>query len=162
MTTGGDIGSKHWWVCFSVFIALILIALISQFISGISNWKYLSIWLTGAGAIGLLSGYTTGVSKQKGVTGEFMKFISGGILVPLVGGIATLMKEPVNNIERYSYTDNVLTEKITSTTLQSQNTHYDALVILGGFLLVYCFLATIGIYLGVKSQGEKIILNFTE
>lgn len=43
-------------------------------------------WLAGAASLGLISGFTTGASAQTGAAAELLKFISGGILVPLVGG----------------------------------------------------------------------------
>jgi len=49
------------------------------------------LWMAGAVALGLVSGFTTGLSKQPGSGTEFVKFLGAGILVPILGGLAALL-----------------------------------------------------------------------
>ena len=115
------------WVCLIVFV--ILCGLLGLIYSSTGDLRNISLWLAGAGALGLLSGYTTGASSQVGAASEFLKFVSGGILLPLFGGIAT--------------------------TLSNESIFY-SLEIIGGFLFFYSLFAIIGLIVGAKSRTDGI------
>jgi len=91
----------------------------------------LRIWMAGAGAIGLLSGFTTGLSEKAGTAGEFLKFIGTGVLVPLIGAIAALMARAQD----------------VAADLESSPSA-DPLVVLGSFFLVFGVLGILGIVAG--------------
>ena len=126
---------------------------------GLDGRTIIVVWLAGAGALGLLSGYTTGASEQTGTAGEFLKFLSGGVLVPLVGGIAALVRQPERTTERSTYVGDHVTEKITEVTLPSQAAHFHPLLVLGSFFVAYSVLAIIGIRLGVAHRAGGISIK---
>ena len=92
----------------------------------------LRVWMSGAGALGLLSGFTTGFSSRAGTGGEFLKFLGAGILVPLIGGAASL-------IARAQDVDAQLESAPSA----------DPLIVLGSFFLVFGLVAIAGILSGV-------------
>jgi hypothetical protein len=92
----------------------------------------LRVWMSGAGALGLLSGFTTGFSSRAGSGSEFLKFLGAGILVPLIGGSAAL-------IARAQDVDAQLESAPSA----------DPLIVLGSFFLVFGLVAILGILSGV-------------
>ena len=125
------------WVCLIVFV--ILCGLLGLIYSSTGDLRNISLWLAGAGALGLLSGHTTGASSQVGAASEFLKFVSGGILLPLFGGIATLLSGSGD----------------TANTLSNESIFY-SLEIIGGFLFFYSLFAIIGLIVGAKSRTDGI------
>lgn len=147
----------------TIAIALLMVAVpgILYLVRPASAAFIVAVWLSGAAGLGLLSGYTTGASTQTGIAGEFLKFVSGGVLMPLVGGIATILRQPQTTIERSTYVGERLTEKTTEIAFASQLAHLYPLGILGGFVLLYSVFAIVGIRLGVvhREAGTGIKLR---
>jgi len=145
-------------------IALVIIAvpIVFSIIPVASASRLLSIWLAGAAALGLLSGFTTGASKQPGISGEFIKFLSGGILVPLTAAIATALKGPATTTETYEYLGELVAKKVTEVTTPPQMDLLSPLSVLGSFFVVYSLLAILGILLGAsqKKKSDGIVLEF--
>ena len=149
----------HWKTTTGLLVLFAIIVagpLVSYYLVS-ESLVIVATWLAGARALGLLSGYTTGASRATGTAGEFLKFLSGGVLVPLVGGIAGLLQRPQKITERYTYAGDQLVEKITETALASPFPLFQPLVILGSFLLVYGLLAIAGIILGARHRVENFV-----
>ena len=118
-----------------------------------------AIWLVGAGGLGLLSGYTTGASEKTGSASDFLKFVSGGVLVPLLGGVAALLRGSQKTTETHRYEDGLVVEKITSTSSSFQDAISHPLVVLGGFLLLYSIFAVIGIVVGIHYKTKGFVIK---
>ena len=120
------------------------------------NEPPLRLWLAGAAALGLLTGFTTGLSSHAGSGVEFVKFLGAGVLVPLVGGVSALIARPQQVTEKSVYTGTQLSEKITTTvTLSDAAIH--PLAVLGSFFLAFALVAIVGIIGGVLAREGKLL-----
>ena len=115
----------------------------------------LRAWLAGAAALGLLTGFTTGLSSHAGSGIEFVKFLGAGILVPLVGGASALIARPQQVTEKSTYSGTQLVEKVT-TTVTSSDAAIHPLTILGSFFLVFAAIAILGILGGVLARSAGL------
>jgi len=146
-------------VVFALLALLCGIPAISFLAVGTERWTLIAVWAAGAGLVGLLSGYTTGASEQTGTASEFLKFVSGGVLVPLIGGLATLVRQPSTTIERSVYSGTQLMQKTTEVILSNPNAPFVPLAVLGSFLIPYCALAVIGILIGISHRQAGISIK---
>lgn len=94
----------------------------------------LTMWLLGAAALGLVSGFTTGASKLAGAGAQLIGFISGGVIVPILGGVVALVQQP---------------EASTATPAKLH-----PLWVAGSFFAAYSIFAIIGIAVGIRRRAD--------
>ena len=111
----------------------------------------LALWLAGAVGLGLISGYSTGASKKTGSTGEFLKFVSAGIVVPLLGATSIVQGSKVVS-ESITYVQDQVATKVTDTSGVSYEAGIHPLAVLGGFFLFYGAFAATGIVIGIHHR----------
>lgn len=128
-------------IVLSAYVVLVLLAVVAAYLgSDKPSVPILVIWLAGAAALGLVTGFTTGASQKAGAAEQLMGFISGGILVPILGAVASLLKQP---------------ETTTSViTITNPPTEMHPLWVAGSFFALYSIFAIIGIVLGVRRRNE--------
>jgi hypothetical protein len=154
--TPPDKPTDSGWI--TVFLALAFIVG-AGVATGVAVWiapsearLIVALWLSGAASLGLLSGYTTGVSTENGTASEFLKFISGGVFVPLLGAVGVLVSSQ-RDTERQSL------EKVTEASAPAA---FFPLAVLGGFLAFYSFFAMAGIILGVWHRSRGVWIKMQE
>lgn len=148
-------------ILFGLFVVVVVSLPLTRLLSDSPVLFVLAMWLVGAGALGLLSGFTTGASSQAGTAAEFLKFLSGGIVVPILGAVAALLQQRQKTVESFTYTGDQITEKVTEVTIPSQFAEFHPLWVLGSFLFAYGFLAVLGIVLGVSCRNKKFMIKLT-
>jgi hypothetical protein len=160
MNTPGESENKKW--IWNILILLIppILGFVCAYLAAISftnceEHLLAALWFSGAVALGFISGYTTGASKYVAISSEFLKFLSGGVLVPLFGGAAGLIQGPEKVIESYRYVDDQLIKKVVETSGPLHAMH--PLAVLGGFLVFYGFFAVVGILVGVYHRTKRDI-----
>ena len=146
------------WTLFILSVVLLLFLAGSQFASLAGSNSSIALWIVGAAALGLLSGFVTGASEQQGAGAEFLRFLSGGILVPLLGAISSLIQLPQKTTEHFSYSADQITQKITETTIPLPGGYVQPLSIVGTFMLAYSLFAIVGIVVGIhrRKAGQEI------
>jgi hypothetical protein len=107
------------------------------------------LWAAGAAALGLVTGFTTGNSEKEGSGQEFVKFIGTGILVPLVGGVATLLVNKQVVTEKSDYSGTLLTLKTTTTETPASDGFLHPIAVLGSFFAVFAVTAVVGLFAGM-------------
>ena len=97
-------------------------------------------------------------SDQTGTGTEFLKFLSGGLWVPLLAGVAGLVRGSEKVTESYRYADGQLVEKVIDTPGAVESAASHPMGVLGGFILFYGCFAAVGIVLGIhhRSRGVRI------
>jgi hypothetical protein len=116
----------------------------------------IAMWFAGAAALGLLTGYTTGASEQPGTAGEFLKFLGAGILVPFIGGVASLLQRPQVTTESYTYVGTQVAQKLTEVKNLSGVGVFHPLSVLGGFFALYGLSAILGIVIGARHREKGV------
>lgn len=150
-----------WSTTLKVYSVILILACpaVAWFSSGMGVPVIVTAWLGGAAALGVLSGFTTGVSDHTGTASEFLKFLSGGVVVPLLGGLGAMIGQAQRTTESYVYDgDNVL-QHVTEAGLDSVTTSLYPLGVFGGFLLAYSLSAVLGIILGAKFRTGGISIR---
>lgn len=71
-------------------VAGVLLLFISYLLVDLTATTIARTWFAGAMVLGLLSGFTTGASKETTAGSELMKFLSGAIIAPLLGSVVSL------------------------------------------------------------------------
>ena len=144
-------------------LALVLVLLIGLIVLiKVADWTATNallaiVWAAGAAAFGLLSGYTTGASKQPGTAAEFLKFLGAGIIVPLIGGIVSLVQRPQTVTENYKYyPGGTLTESKTTATTYPETGFLHPLFVFALFLCVYGLFSVLGIMLGSRHRQSDV------
>ena len=107
------------------------------------------LWVAGAAALGLVTGFTTGNSQKEGSGQEFVKFVGTGILVPLVGGVATLLVNKQVVTEKSDYSGTLLTLKTTTTETPTSDGFLHPIAVLGSFFAVFAVTAVVGLFAGM-------------
>ena len=120
------------------------------------------LWLAGAAALGLISGFTTGASSETGAAAELLKFISGGILVPLLGGVVAILQYRQGSKEHYVYEAGQLAEKTIEATLPADFAFFHPLWVLALFFVGYCSFALLGVLLGKQLQKAGFAIMVTK
>lgn len=115
------------------------------------------LWIAGAGALGLVSGLTSGLSKQPGSGTEFVKFIGAGILVPILGGVAALLAKTQEVAEKSTYSGTQLVEKTTRTVTFLSDGSMHPLAVPGAFFVAFALLAVLGIIAGALLRKSGFI-----
>lgn len=139
------------------YVVLVVITLgIAYSASNTAAAPILTMWLLGAAALGLVSGFTTGASEQAGAAAQLIAFISGGVMVPILGGVATLLKQPETTTETNTYSGEQLLQKITAITATSQASELHPLWVAGSFFAVYSIFAIIGVAVGVRRRNGTV------
>jgi hypothetical protein len=111
------------------------------------------VWLAGAAALGLVSGFTTGAVGQTGIGTEFLKFLSAGIIAPLLGAVVTLLEFRKLTFEFNTYTaSQQLESKVVGIQLPDAFPFMHPLWVLGAFFLTFSLGAVLGIVLGVAAR----------
>jgi hypothetical protein len=114
-----------------------------------SSTRTQTAWVLGGGILGLLSGFVTGASNQPGTAGQFLAFISGGVLVPLFGGAVALMQFRQGTMESYTYSGEQVLTKTTQIQLPANIEHVHPIWVLGSFFIAYGLGAILGILAGM-------------
>jgi len=118
------------------------------------------LWVAGAAALGLITGFTTGISEQAGSGEEFVKFIGAGILVPLLGGVASLLVHKQVVTEKSEYTGTQLTLKTTTTETPTPDDMLHPIAVLGSFFAAFGVLAVIGLIAGMLLRLGGWVVKF--
>jgi len=82
MTQPGKPEKSGWITAFlalAFFVGAAVAIGIAVWIAPAEARLILALWFSGAAGLGLLSGYTTGMSTESGTASEFLKFLSGGV-----------------------------------------------------------------------------------
>jgi hypothetical protein len=109
----------------------------------------IQLWMAGAAALGLLTGFTTGASADLGSGKEYVKFVGTGILVPIFGAVGTLLERTQKVTENSTYSGAQLVEKITTTLTPLAEGSLTPLTALGSFFVAFALFALLGIVGGV-------------
>ena len=107
------------------------------------------LWIAGAAALGLLSGFATGLSKDPGSGKGFVTFVGTGILVPILGGVGALLERTQQMTERSAYSGTQLVVKTTKTVTLPSDGLPHPLAVLGSFFVAFALLAVLGLIAGV-------------
>jgi hypothetical protein len=159
MTSTPPQGPMPWRILFwLVPLAVVIIGYCVTDPAGV--WTKL-LWLAGAAALGLVSGFTTGASSQTGAGAELLKFISGGILVPLLSGVVAILQYRQGSKEHYQYMGDHLVEKTTEATVPTDFAYFHPLWVLALFFVGYCSFAVIGVMLGQALQAAGFSIKVT-
>jgi hypothetical protein len=151
-------------IAFLVAATVGLIALVTVMNSSVvtpSASTVAIIWLLGAGAVGLISGFTTGTSKQTGMGTEFMKFLSVGIITPMIAGAVTLLEFRKGTIETWTFEGEKMTGHSTGVSIPAGYEHFHPIWVLGGFFLMYGFFAVVGAVLGIALRKAGFDIEIT-
>jgi hypothetical protein len=135
-------------------LALMILPALSYAVFRLNGVTLVVVWIAGAGALGLLTGYSTGVSETSGTTTEFLKLIGPGVVIPVLAGIATVVNQPKTTTETFVYVGSQVSSKTTAVTLSSEFAHLHPLALFASFFLFYSTLAVAGILLGVSDREE--------
>ena len=120
------------------------------------------LWVAGAAALGLLAGFTTGLSQQTGVGLEFVKFLGAGLVIPLVGAVAVILNKTQSATETYSYSGTNLDKKVTLTQTEFPDKLSHPLAILGLFFSAFAIFAVVGVIAGSLLKKAGVIeVKFT-
>ncbi|HUF68933.1 MAG TPA: hypothetical protein VMM79_09860, partial [Longimicrobiales bacterium] len=120
-------------------------------------------WTAGGAALGLLSGFVTGASEEQGSGAEFLRFLSGAIVLPLLGALPTLLEGPERMTERYVYAGDQLAEKVVETRLIEATGYVAPLHIIGAFLVAYAIMAISGIVIGADARkADHIVIRYRQ
>ena len=152
---------KIWGGTILMGIGLAVIAVLaSGWISVFPDSPPVRLWLAGAGALGLVSGFITGLSKADGSGPAFMTFLGTGLVVPLLGGVAALLGQTEEVTETSTYLNSQLAEKTTKTVTSVSDGSLHPISVLGSFFLVFSVLAIVGVVGGalLKKGGLPEIL----
>jgi hypothetical protein len=121
--------------------------------------KTATLWVAGATVLGLLTGLTTGLSKATGTAEKYLGFLSAGILVPLIGGIAVLLQTGQTVTERYTYSGDQLTRKVTTTMPEQPSFLLHPIAVLGLFFAAYSCAAVVGILAGIVLKKSGYVIH---
>lgn len=142
-----------------IVVLLPLVTLVMLLILPIQETAKITVlWLAGGAALGFLSGFTTGASEQTGTAAEFLKFLSAGVLVPLIGGVTALLRAPQITKETTTSTAGV-TEKVITTGPSTEGILLHPLSVLGSFFLVYSLFAVLGIGVGMFTREKGHVIK---
>ena len=115
-------------------------------------------WAAGAGALGLVSGFITGLSTAEGSGKAFITFLGTGLLVPILGGVGAFLGQTESVTETSTYLNDHLIKKTTDTvTSFSDGDLLHPLAVLGLFFLAFTALAIVGIVGGVLLRKGKLL-----
>jgi hypothetical protein len=124
----------------------------------LSGSDLLRFWLAGGGALGLLTGYTTGLSKETGSGIEFVKFLSAGLVVPIIGALAALLSTTETvTISEYSGSGAQPLKKITETVASLSDASLHPAAALGSFFAVFGLFAVLGLTAGALFREGNVI-----
>lgn len=144
------------WFCILLIFSCPAVAFVS---SGMGVPVIVTAWLGGAAALGVLSGFTTGASDHTGTASEFLKFLSGGVVVPLLGGLGAMIGQAQKTTESFVYDGENVLKHVTEAGLDSVTASLYPLGVFGGFLLAYSLSAVLGIILGAKFRAGGICIK---
>lgn len=150
-----DFEKREVWAVVGVLVTVVIASLIAYTSTSIAP-PILTMWLAGAAALGLVIGFTTGASETAGAASSMIGFISGGVLVPVLGGIAALVKQPETTKETSTYLEDHVVTKVVEVTAQLPATELHPLWVAGSFFAVFSLAAILGIGLGVRRRVGAI------
>ena len=138
-------------------LGIIVVVLLVNGVIGLTT-EAARLWVAGAAALGLVTGFTTGISEQAGSGQEFVKFIGAGILVLLLGGVATLLVNKEVVTEKFDYSGTQLMLKTTTTETPISDGFLHPIAVLGSFFTVFAVLAVVGIFAGMllRKSGWEV------
>ena len=119
------------------------------------------LWVAGAAALGLLSGFSTGISQEGGAAKELAKFVGAGLLVPLLGGVGALLGSTEEVTEQSTYSGTQLVQKTTRTVKAFPDGSLQPIAVSGSFFLTFGLLAPVGVVGGAllkKDAGVKVTI----
>ena len=154
---------KIFGIIFMGLGVLLIGALAAWGIPDCPDQHLIRLWMAGAGALGLVSGFTTGLSTDAAGKTEFMKFLVAGVSVPLLGGVAALMGKTQEVTENSTYSSTQLVEKTTKTVTSLSDGSLHPLAVVGSFFLMFGVVAILGIVSGMllrKNSQPGIMAGF--
>jgi hypothetical protein len=160
--SGDDMAVEKKWTGTLILFCILLILscpAAALFAGGVGVPVIVTAWLGGAAALGVLSGFTTGASEHTGTASEFLKFLSGGVVVPLLGGLGAMIGQAQQTTESFVYDGEKVLQHVTQVGLDSVTTSLYPLGVFGGFLLAYSLSAVLGIILGAKFRVGGISIR---
>jgi hypothetical protein len=143
-------------------VLFVLVALGACHLAGPDSTAARYGWVVGAGALGLMTGLVTGASNQAGIGGQLLTFVSGGILVPLFGGVVALMQFRQGTREEYTYAGEHVATKTTSVFFPTGVEPLHPIWVLGAFFALYGSAAILGILLGVLLRESGFAIKMTD
>jgi hypothetical protein len=135
---------------------VILIVLVVTYLSASSVPPILGMWLLGAAALGLVSGFISGASEKEGTAEHALGFLSAGVVVPILVGIAALLRAPQTTTEQTTYDGEHITKKVVDIVNKTEVTELHPLWVVGSFFVVFGLSTIVGIALGVRRRNETI------
>ena len=142
-------------------LGIIIVVLLVKGVIGLPT-EAARLWAAGAAALGLTTGFTTGISDQEGSGQNFTTFIGAGIVVPLLGGVATLLVNKQVVTEKSVYTGTQLTLKTTTTETPVSDGFLHPIAVLGSFFVVFALLAVVGIFAGMLLRQSGWVVKFRQ
>ena len=147
----------------AVVIGVITVAVILMFATGRfgPGNQTARLWLAGAMALGLAVGLTTGMSTSAGISAEFIKFVSAGVVIPVLGGIGAFLARREEVVERFRYEEAQLVEQSTITATVFTDELLHPFAVLGLFFAGFGLCAVVGIAVGrlLREAGIEIKLG---
>lgn len=140
-------------------LGLLVVFLAYKLLPGFPDRPSAWFWITGAAALGLVSGLTTGLSENPGSGTSFMTFLGAGLLVPIIGGVAALLEQTVEVTEKSTYLSDQLVEKTTMTVTSFSDGSVHPLAVLGSFFLVFGVVAVLGIVGGALLRESGLTVK---
>ena len=156
----GNNKGPNWHIVIGITVgalAFLAVVLVLAGVLGPSN-DAARLWTAGAMGLGLSVGLTTGLSKQEGSSREFMKFVSAGVVVPILGAIGAFLVKNEEVSELSTYEGTQLVEKTTTTVTSFSNDLLQPFAILGLFFGAFALLAVVGITSGILLRRAGIVL----
>jgi hypothetical protein len=152
--------TQKWTLRILIAVGLVLLLVAVCTLAGTDPMAPQFAWVLGAGALGLMAGLVTGASTQTGIGGQFLTFVSGGILVPLFGGIVALMQFRQGSQEAYTYVGEKIATKTTSVVVPGVE-HLHPIWVLGAFFVLYGCGAVVGIVGGMALRESGLSIKLT-
>jgi hypothetical protein len=144
-----------WGILFLGGMLVVVAAVCSM--TGDAAWRLPYLWIAGAGGLGLLSGYTTGLSTKDGSGIELVKFLGPGILVPLLGAAGSLLTRNQTTTEKTTYAGTLPVEKVTTVVTSFADPFMQPVAVVASFFVAFAVLASLGISAGALLRHAGVI-----
>lgn len=159
----GDEGKgKIWPVVAALAIGISTFVVILLFVTGRvgPDNQAVRLWIAGAMALGFAVGLTTGMSATAGASAEFIKFVSAGVVVPVLGGIGAFLTSREEVLESFRYEEAELVEHSKTTVTAFPDELLHPFSVLGLFFAGFALCAVVGITVGKLLSQAGIVIKF--
>ena len=151
--------AKTWQWFFGALLGIagiVMIGLLTRWSLSISQpHSPERLWLAGAAALGLLTGFATGLSGESGSGKQFVAFVGTGILVPILGGVGAVLVRSERVTEKSTYAGNQLVEKTTET-IPAEGS-LDPMAVVGSFFVLFALFGALGLIGGALLKKAGVI-----